>query len=134
MGSGFLLADTAASVFMAGVLWTMQILNYPPLGLVGRKAFVPYKHAHNRRFGWVVLPGVVVAGVATIGLLAKRPGTIPPWAPVAVGVLLLIVIVSTAALQAPQHARLADGWNERSHRLLVRSNWIGSPRGPPQAA
>jgi hypothetical protein len=52
----------------------MQILNDPLLDLVGREAFVRYERAHNRRFGWVVLPGVAVAGVAMIGLSAEGPG------------------------------------------------------------
>ena len=35
---------------MTGVLWTMQILNYPLLALVGRPAFTRYEEAHDRRF------------------------------------------------------------------------------------
>ena len=50
-GQAFLLLETAATTFMAGVLWTMQLLNYPLLALVGRDAFVGYESAHNRRFG-----------------------------------------------------------------------------------
>jgi hypothetical protein len=109
---------------MAGVLWTMQILNYPLLRLVDPEAVPEYEQVHNRRFGLVVLPGVAVAAACSIGLLVDRPSTVPLWAPVAVGTLLLVVTASTAALQAPQHTRLAMRWNESPHRLLVRSNWI----------
>src|SRR6266480_4883096 len=34
-GQAFLLLETTATIFMAGVLWTMQLLNYPLLALVG---------------------------------------------------------------------------------------------------
>jgi hypothetical protein len=134
VGHGFLLADTAATVFMAGVLWTMQILNYPLLSLVGREQLPAYESAHNRRFGLVVVPGIAVALASTIGLLVKRPRTIPLWMPITVGSLLLVVIASTAALQAPQHARLAGAWSEASHRLLVSSNWIRVVAWSPAAA
>ena len=30
-GQAFLLLDTAATLVMAGVIWTMQVLNYPLL-------------------------------------------------------------------------------------------------------
>ena len=63
-GQAFLLLEITATTFMAGVLWTMQLLNYPLLSLVGRDAFVGYESAHNRRFGLVVSPGVLAAAAA----------------------------------------------------------------------
>lgn len=123
-GQAFLLAETAATIFMSGVLWTMQLLNYPLLGLVGRDAFTRYETAHNRRFGLVVVPGVLAATAGAIGLLATQPPQIPLWAPPGELGLVVVVIVSTAALQGRQHAALAHGFDERILRSLVRSNWI----------
>lgn len=123
-GQAFLLAETAATIFMSGVLWTMQLLNYPLLGLVGRDAFTGYETAHNRRFGLVVVPGVLAAAAGAIGLLAIQPQQIPLWAPACELGLVVAVIVSTAVLQGRQHAALAQGFDERILRLLVRSNWI----------
>jgi hypothetical protein len=37
-GQAFLTLETTATIFMAGVLWTMQLLNYPLLALVGNDA------------------------------------------------------------------------------------------------
>ena len=70
------LLETTATVFMAGVLWTMQLLNYPLLALVGADAFPRYEAAHNRRFALVVVPGVLAAAAGGIGLVAvpARPG------------------------------------------------------------
>lgn len=100
-GQAFLLLETAATIFMSGVLWTMQLLNYPLLALVGRDAFPGYEAAHNRRFALVVVPGVLAAAVGGIGLVAARPGQVPLWAPVCELALLVLVIISTAALQGP---------------------------------
>jgi predicted ester cyclase len=49
MAQLLLLAEAAATLCMAGVLWTMQVLNYPLLRLVGRDALAAYETAHNRR-------------------------------------------------------------------------------------
>jgi len=124
MSTFLLLLEDAATLFMAGVLWTMQVLNYPLLSLVGRDALPGYETVHNRRFGLVVFPGVLVALGAAIGLIFVRPTRVPVWGPVAEVGLLVGIAVSTAALQAPQHGRLAKGWDAGAHELLVRSNWI----------
>jgi hypothetical protein len=123
-GHAFLLVETAAAIFMSGVLWTMQLLNYPLLALVGRDAFTGYETAHNRRFGLVVIPGVLAALTGTIGLLASRPRQIPSWAPGCELALVAVVIASTVALQGRQHAALARGFDAGILRGLVRSNWI----------
>jgi len=48
-GQVFLKLETAATIFMAGVLWTMQLLNYPLLALVGAEAFPGYEAAGMSR-------------------------------------------------------------------------------------
>lgn len=124
VGELLVLLEAAATLFMAGVLWTMQVLNYPLLSLVGREAFPAYEGRHNHRFGLVVFPGVLLALLAAIGLLIARPDRLPIWGPAGEVALLVVIIVSTATLQAPQHGRLAAGFDAAAHRLLVRSNWI----------
>lgn len=123
-GQGFLLLETAATLAMTGVIWTMQVLNYPLLALVGEEGFARYEAAHNRRFGLVVVPGVVAALTGAAALLFARPSGIPAWAPGCELALLVVVIISTASLQGRQHATLAAGFDERTHAALVRSNWI----------
>lgn len=123
-GQAFLLLETAATSFMAGVLWTMQLLNYPLLALVGTEAFPRYEAAHNRRFTLVVVPGVLAAVVGGIGLAVARPDRVQPWAPACELALLAAVIISTAALQGRQHGALGRGFDQRTIGLLVRSNWI----------
>jgi hypothetical protein len=123
-GHALLLVETAATIVMSGVIWTMQVLNYPLLAQVGREAFTSYETAHNRRFGLVVFPGVLASLAAAIGLLATRPRRIPLWAPGCELALLVIVIGSTAMLQGRQHAALARGFDPRILRRLVRSNWM----------
>jgi len=124
MSTALLLIENAATLFLTGVLWTMQVLNYPLLSLVGRDALPGYESEHNKRFALVVFPGVLVGIVGAVGLILARPARVPAFGPIAEVVLMVAIIVSTAALQAPQHGRLARGWDATAYHLLVRSNWI----------
>jgi hypothetical protein len=119
-----LLVQTGAVWFMVGFIWVMQVLHYPLFDRVGREAFPRYETDHNRLFGLLVGPGVALAVVTALAILAAPP----PQVPIAVigveVVLLVVIIVSTARWQAPQHARLAKGFDQRAYDILVQSNWI----------
>lgn len=117
------LAHTAAAWFGAGFIWTMQVLNYPLLALVGADGFVAYERAHNRRFARVVAPAVVIVTAATVTLFFVRPAELPLAAVVVQAGLIVVIIALTALLQAPAHARLARGFDAGVHARLVRTNW-----------
>lgn len=68
-----LLAQTGASWFMTGLIWTMQILNYPLLALIAPDDVPGYEQEHNRRFGGLVGPGVLVTIVSGVIFLFSRP-------------------------------------------------------------
>ena len=57
-----LLIQTAATRFMTGLTWTMQVLNYPLLALVDASDVPRYEQAHNRRFIWLSLGGLMPPG------------------------------------------------------------------------
>lgn len=68
-----LLIQTGASCFMTGLTWTMQILSYPLLALVGAGHVPGYEQAHNRRFIRLVGPGVAIALASAVVMTAWRP-------------------------------------------------------------
>jgi hypothetical protein len=119
-----LLIQAGASCFMAGLIWTMQILNYPLLALIDRTDVPRYEQAHNRRFAWLVGPGIAVALASAVVMLAWRPYGIPLALPLTALLLLAVIIASTARHGAPSHARLAQQFDPAVHVLLVRTNWI----------
>ncbi len=86
----------------------MQLLNYPLLALVGAESFRRYEAAHNRRFALVVVPGCWPRR-PTASAWWRPPGQVLLWAPACELALLLVVIISTAALQGRQHGALAAG-------------------------
>jgi hypothetical protein len=119
-----LLAQTAATWYMVGFIWTMQILHYPLFDRVGRDAFAGYETEHNRRFGLLVGPGIVLVAITTVIQLVTRPQSTPFVAAIGEVGLLVLIIVSTVLYQAPQHAKLSAGFNLAAYRTLVRTNWV----------
>jgi hypothetical protein len=115
-----LVVQAAAAWFGAGVLWTMQVLNYPLLGLIGADQVPAYETAHNRRFAVVVLPPTAVVLVTSVLLLFRGAFVV---AVVALSLLVVIVVV-TVVFGAPAHALLAQRFDAPVHRRLVRTNWI----------
>lgn len=113
-----------ATLFMAGLIVFVQVVHYPLMARVGDASFRDYEAAHTLRTGWVVMPPMV-AELGTALWLAGLPPA-PGLRGLAVGgaVLVGLIWLSTALLQAPAHGRLTRGWDPAVHRFLVRSNWI----------
>lgn len=119
------LVTLAFTLYMTGMIWSMQVFEYPLFALVGRNEFPSYHAAHNRSLPFfVILPSVFALGSAVL-LFWIRPTGIPPWSVVLVVVLDLAVLVSTVVWQAPLHGKLdREGFSAEIIRRLVRSNWI----------
>lgn len=119
-----LLVNVAGVLFMTGFIWTMQLVHYPLFDRVGDDVFTGYEMAHNRLFFLVAGPGVVVTLASGVLLLFARPAQVPIAAAVAGLVLFVVISVSTALFQAPQHVRLSGGFDRDAYESLLRSNWI----------
>lgn len=118
------LANVASTLFMVGVIWYVQIVHYPLFSKVGLPGFVAYEDAHSRLTTFVVAPPMLVE-ISTSALLLISPPPAIPYAALVAGALLVgVVWVSTALLQAPRHTKLGSGFDAPTHRFLVASNWI----------
>ena len=118
-----LLANTAATCVMVGVIWFVQIVHYPLLSRFGSAHSTQVAHEHQRRTGWVVGAPMAVEGVSTLALLANRPDGIAIYLPWVGAVLLAVALGSTVLLSVPLHSRLALSHDEAVGRKLVLTNW-----------
>lgn len=116
--------QTSAFWFMAGVTWVLQRLNYPLIGEVPAEHLPAYQAAHNKRFGLLMLPGVIVSFVTTILMFFFRPQPVPLVVPICQIMLLFSIVGSAANHAAPAHKKLQQGYNEPSHKLLINTNWL----------
>lgn len=106
----------AATLFMVGAVWFVQVVHYPLMA--GQPP--AYFREHGRRTGWVLGP-VMLVELGTAVLLACR---VPEW-PTLVGLaLLLLVWASTWGVQVPCHDRLVVAFDAAVHRRLVATNWV----------
>ena len=118
------LVHAAATWYMTGVIWFVQLVHYPLFGGVGAVGFRGYAFEHQRRTTWVVAPAMLVE-LASGGWLALHPPAPVGRGPWLTGLgLLAVVWLSTALVQVPRHTVLSAGYDAHAHRTLVASNWV----------
>ncbi len=122
--TGLLLANAAATLFMVGLTWFVQVVHYPLFPLVGGDRFAGYHEAHSRRTTWVVLPPMLVELVTSFALIfdppADRSGLVIAGAALAAATWVL-----TGAGAAPAHGRIGrEGLSPDLLRRLLRFSWV----------
>lgn len=119
-----LLVNAAATWFLTGLIWVVQVVHYPLFSSVDRSAYPAFAAAHGRLITPIVGPAMLVELVTAVLLVAQRPAALPVrWAWIGAG-LVAVIWLSTALVQVPLHAQLAQGYDARAHGWLVTSNWL----------
>ena len=116
------IAQATATFGMTGIIWLVQLVQYPGFRHVGTAEFEAFHRHHCRSIGPVVGP-LMVLELLTALLLAVAGE--PLWFWRAMLGVLLIIWISTALWQGPQHGRLSrEGSRPDLLRALVRGNWL----------
>lgn len=119
-----LLAQAAATLFMVGLIWFVQIVHYPLFDRVDRADFARFEADHQRLTTWVVAPPMLVELLTALCLLWLRPEEVPGWSAWLGAGLVVLIWLSTIFGQVPQHNILAHGFDEAAYRALVATNWL----------
>ena len=123
--TGIFVANLAATWFMVGLIWFVQVVHYPLFAAVpAGEPFAAYHRQHVRRTTWVVAPVMFVELITSAALLLARPAFVSAWVGWAGLALLAIAWLSTALLQVPRHNELARCYADVSHGALCRTNWL----------
>ncbi len=119
-----LVVATASTWGMVGVIWMVQVVQYPQLA--AHSALAPGTAAvdHQRRISWVVGPLMAAEGVTALILLVDRPDTMAASSAWIAAVLLAVALGSTVLVQVPLHTRLAEGHDPRVAERLISTNWV----------
>lgn len=114
-----------ATAAMFGVIWLVQLVQYPLFERVGKDAFAAYHEGHVSKITLVVLPlmaiELVTAGLFTWSYVLKQSDVAAWYVSLT---LLLVIWLSTALVQVPQHEMLASRFQAGIHNKLVTGNWI----------
>lgn len=118
------LVHAGATLFLVGLIWTVQIVHYPLFANVGADGYAAYQTRHMSRITYVVAPVMLAelataiyfafAGYASVNQNFFRAGL----------ALVLLVWLSTVFVQSPIHGRLANSFEADLVRRLVLTNWI----------
>ena len=119
-----LLANLAATLYLVGLIWFVQLVHYPLFDGVGTQGFAAYEGRHTRWTGAVVAPAMLIELATAILLVWRTPVGTPVWAmPVGLAAVVILWAV-TFFVSVPQHTILERGFDARAHRVLVDTNWI----------
>jgi len=118
------LAHAGATLYLVGLIWTVQILIYPLMEHVGASGYSAYHNLHTSRITPIVAPAMIVELATAIYFVFAADEKIDYryfWFGLA---LVLIIWISTFLLQVPLHEKLAASFDADAQRRLVRTNWI----------
>jgi hypothetical protein len=119
-----LLANFVATVYMTGVIWLIQLVQYPLFSNIGNENFSKYHSLHSIWITPVVAPMMLVELITSFALLFYAFDKID-YRLIWLGLILtLITWSSTFFLQVPMHEKLSAGFDKSAHDFLVYSNWL----------
>lgn len=115
-----LLAHAAATLFVVGLIWFVQVVHYPLRARGGGRV----RTGHTQRTAWVVGPPMLFEGGTGVVLAWVRPaGVTAPQ--VGFGLALHAgVWASTRFVQVPCHDRLSRAFDSATDGRLVATNWV----------
>lgn len=124
-----LLAAVAATWFLVGLIWFVQVVHYPLMAkAVGVPSFEAYEATHRTLTTLVVGPVMCFELAVTAAMLVEPLFPVQTmterWVVYGAFVALLGIWAATAFLSVPCHHLLSQGWNPEAHAFLVRSNWV----------
>jgi hypothetical protein len=118
------LAHLAATLFLVGLIWVVQVVHYPLFARVGAEQFHAYWLGHTRLITFLVAPSMLTEVATGVLLFVARPPGVS-FGVLLVGFgLLLLNWVSTWGVQIPLHERLGRRFDPATLRKLVLSNWL----------
>lgn len=124
MNNLIFLIHAGATLFLVGLIWTIQIVHYPLFERVGADGYAAYQTAHMARIAYVVAPVMLVELATAIYFVLVNYESFDAkyfWFGLA---LVLLIWASTAFIQSPIHGRLAENFDLALANKLVLTNWI----------
>lgn len=117
-----LLVNLAATLFLTGLVWALQVVQFPLMLQAGGIDFPSYVKQQRARNTLLMAPVMLIEMATAVWLLADP--RVPHRDAFHAMLLLLIVWIATFATIIPVHSKLIRGFDETLVRRLIRHNWI----------
>ena len=129
LGWIILLLNAAATLFMLGLIWFVQIVHYPLMGMLPDQISLRYAAEHQWRTTWIVAPVMGVEAISGLLVVFVHPVGMGPGVASLGFLLIVFIFYRTGVVHVPQHRFLAsqhevDTCRDETCRELVRSNWL----------
>lgn len=125
MTQAVFLVHLGATLFMVGVIWFAQLVQYPLFASVPSGEFALYHRRYIGRTALLVAPVMALEGLSALAML----WWLPPWMEqqqVWMGLCLLAVIHgATFGIEIPAQWRLQRTFQVRDHAILL---WVNGLR------
>ncbi len=124
MTKTILILQIASTLVLVGVIWIIQLVQYPFFSEVRVDNFPTYHAAHTFWITPVVAPAMIVELLTSILIIFYPPENIN-YKLLWFGLIPAIIVwASTFFIQIPMHNKLALGFDAEAHKTLVNTNWI----------
>lgn len=128
MPNHLFLLQLAATLFMTGLIWFVQIVHYPLFAEVTPTGLPRYEILHAQRTSWVVFPPMLVELLTTVSTLYPplRPRFLSMTEAFMLAALVGVIWLTTGLGHVPLHTRLGRPLDDATSTLtlLVRLNWL----------
>ncbi|MEY4616180.1 MAG: hypothetical protein RJB66_1140 [Pseudomonadota bacterium] len=108
-----------SSFYMCGVIWVIQLIQYPSFLVVSQDHFVSFHARHSAVMGLLVGPVMILELVSALSLVWLQPHLVSIInLAMVVGLWLLTFFVSV-----PLHNQLSLGFSTETINRLIETNW-----------
>ncbi len=115
------LVNTFSTLFLTGLIWFVQIVQYHSFYLVNKDSFIHFHAHHTKRISFIVVPAMVLELASSAVLWHYSEWTSLP----SIGFYLVLLIwMSTFFISVPKHNLLQQKKDPKVIRALVNTNWI----------
>lgn len=118
------LIQAGATLFLVGLIWTIQIVHYPLFERVGPSNYAKYQSSHMSRITYVVAPIMLAELITAVYFVFVSYEPIDPKLFYIGLALVLLIWISTLFIQSPVHSKLVQKFDAALVRKLVLTNWI----------
>lgn len=116
------LLHAASTWALVGLIWVVQLVQYPGFERVGSSEWASFHEHHCSRITWIVAPLMGAELVSALVLAFAEPLSGSTWAWRLGLAAALLPWLFTAFLSVPLHQRLG-GRDRSALSALVRTNW-----------
>ena len=122
VGTAVLRANLAATLFLTGLVWELQVVQFPLMLRAGGLDFPSYVKHQRSRNTLLMAPAMLIELITGLWLLADPH--LPHRDVLHAALLIGIIWVVTFASIVPLHSKLIRGYDQSAVSPLIRHNWI----------